>query len=60
MSGVPQGSTLGLILFNLPINYLSFFVFHALLNFADDKALSASAKSILEFIDILQSESKIR
>ena len=55
ISGVPRGSILGSIFFNLSINDSLFFVFDVSLhNFGDDSTLSVSAERILELIDILQ------
>ena len=56
LSSIPQGSMLGLILFNILINILFFFIKDAwLTNFADD---SAARNSIEEFIKVLQTEIK--
>ena len=47
VSGVPQGSILGPILFNLFINDLLYFITKSdILNYADDNTISANANSI--------------
>ena len=58
LAGVPQGSLLRPLLFNIFINDMFCFITSNLHNFADDNTLSAAAESLQNLVNELEHQAK--
>ena len=58
LAGVPQGSLLGPLLFNIFINDMFCFITSNLHNFADGNTLSAAAESLQSLVNELEHQAK--
>ena len=58
LAGVPQGSLLGPLLFNIFMNDMFYFITSNLHNFVDDNTLSAAAESLQSLVNELEHQAK--